>query len=453
MTSPQRTERAERADNDALADRVAAGDPNLSTERTNLSARRDFRAYWLGQTVSVMGHQVAIFVFPTTAIVLFHASDLGVGLLNAVGTAPYPVLALFAGVVMDRRRRRPAMMWSTAGTMLALAAIPLAAAAGVLGMAELCVAALAAGSFGVLYDVANQSHLPTLLPREMLPRANARLEVSTSLAMLGAPALGGLLGQYLSGTTALAVVAATFVLPILTLMSLRTPEPPAPPRQPGASMFAEMKEGVAALWQHPLLRPATVAAVLRNLGNAAASTVSLLFAYRTLGLPPGTVGVLFTLVGLGGVGGAWMADRLLARFGLGTTLAAACASGAVWAAAPLALWLPAVPTLVVVGAAASVWVPVWNATITTLRQSVIRPDLLGRVHATSRTINFCAMPLGALLGGVATDVLGGALGPKAGTGWALVLTGLASAAATVVLLRSELRSVREIPGVASESAA
>ncbi|MFG2115428.1 MFS transporter [Streptomyces sp. NPDC048718] len=444
--------RARRAAND-LAPRVAAVERDRSAERANLSARRDFRWYWLGQTVSVLGHQVAIFLFPTTAIFLFHASDLGVGLLNAVGTAPYPVLALFAGVAMDRRRRRPAMMWSTMGTMLALASIPLAAAAGVLGMAELCAAALAAGSFGVLYDVANQSHLPTLLPRDMLPRANARLEASTSLAMLGAPALGGLLGQFLSDTTALAVVAATFVVPVLTLMSLRTPEPPAPPRRPGTSMFAELKEGIEALWRHPLLRPATVAAVVRNLGNAAASTVSLLFAYRTLGLSPGTVGVLFTLVGLGGVGGAWMADRLLARFGLGATLVAACASGAVWAAAPMALWLPAVPTLVVVGASASVWVPVWNATITTLRQSVTRSDLLGRVHATSRAINFCAMPLGALLGGVAVDVLGGAMGPKAGTGWALVLTGLASGVATVVLLRSGLRSVREIPDDASEAAA
>ncbi|MFE4360350.1 MULTISPECIES: MFS transporter [unclassified Kitasatospora] len=437
---------------DAGAGGSMAVESNRSIERTNPSARRDFRWYWLGQTASVVGHQVAIFLFPTTAIVLFDASDVGVGLLNAAGTAPYPALALFAGVAMDRRRRRPAMMLSTVGMMLALAAIPLAAAAGVLGMAELCAAALLAGSFGVLYDVANQSHLPTLLPRDMLPRANARLEVSTSLAMLGAPALGGLLTQFLAGTTALAVVAAGFVIPVFTLMRLRTPEPPAPRRQ-GGSMSAEMKEGVAALWRHPLLRATTVAAVLRNLGNAAASTVSLLFAYRALGLPPGTVGVLFTLVGLGGVGGAWMADRMLARFGLGATLVTACASGAVWAAAPLALWLPAVPTLVVVGAAASVWVPVWNATITTLRQSVTRADLLGRVHATSRTINFCAMPLGALLGGVAVDVLGGAMGPEAGTGWALVLTGLASAAATVVLLRSGLRSVREVPGAGTEGAA
>lgn len=150
------------------------------------------------------------------------------------------------------------------------------------------------------------------------------------------------------------------------------------------------------------------------------------------------------------VGGAWSADRLLARFGLGTTLIAACTSGAVWVASPLALWLLAVPTLMVAGASASVWVPVWNATVTTLRQSVTRADLLGRVHATSRTINFCAIPLGALLGGALADALGGAMGPAAGTSSALVLTGLTAIAGAAVLFCSQLRLVRDIPGAGSE---
>ncbi|CAL9372566.1 hypothetical protein SUDANB176_00899 [Streptomyces sp. enrichment culture] len=161
------------------------------------------------------------------------------------------------------------------------------------------------------------------------------------------------------------------------LLRLRTPEPPAPPRKPGASLFPEPGAGVLALWRRPLLRPATAAAVIRNLGNTAASTASPLFACRTLGLTPGTVGVLFTPVGLDGAGGSWAADRLLVRFGLGRTPSAACPSGAVWTAAPPALWLPALPTLLMVGASASEGVPVWNATVTILRQSVTRPELPG----------------------------------------------------------------------------
>jgi hypothetical protein len=94
-----------------------------------------------------------------------------------------------------------------------------------------------------------------------------------------------------------------------------------------------------------------------------------------------------------------------------------------------------------------VWVPVWNATVTTLRQSVTRPDLLGRVHATSRTINFCAIPLGALLGGALADLLGGAMGAAAGTGTALALAGLTALGAVAALACSPLRNVRNIPGV------
>lgn len=99
-----------------------------------------------------------------------------------------------------------------------------------------------------------------------------------------------------------------------------------------------------------------------------------------------------------------------------------------------------------VGASASVRapvrVPVWNATVATLRQSVTRPELLGRVRVTSRAINFCAITLGAFLGGALADVLGGVMGAAAGTGTALVLTGLIALGAVAVLACSTLRSVR-----------
>ncbi|MFE9443630.1 hypothetical protein ACFYO2_32690 [Streptomyces sp. NPDC006602] len=64
----------------------------------------------------------------------------------------------------------------------------------------------------------------------------------------------------------------------------------------------------------------------------------------------------------------------------------------------------------------------------------------------SEPTSVAAIPLGALLGGALADVLGGAMGPGAGTGTGLVLTGL-TAVAAAVLFCSDLRLVRDIPGV------
>jgi hypothetical protein len=97
----------------------------------------------------------------------------------------------------------------------------------------------------------------------------------------------------------------------------------------------------------------------------------------------------------------------------------------------LSLWLPVVPTLVVVGASASAWVPVWNATITTVRQSVTRPELLGRVHATDVTDH--QLP---------RDAARSPAGRGGFLSWA-----------TPWARGPELQVVREIPGGTSEAAA
>jgi hypothetical protein len=70
------------------------------------------------------------------------------------------------------------------------------------------------------------------------------------------------------------------------------------------------------------------------------------------------------------------------------------------------------------------------------RQSVVPPEILGRVNATMRFLVMGALPLGALLGGG----LGSLIGVRA-TLWVLG-AGLASAPIFVIL--SPLRRVREV---------
>jgi hypothetical protein len=124
------------------------------------------------------------------------------------------------------------------------------------------------------------------------------------------------------------------------------------------------------------------------------------------------------------------------------SLIMACATGAIWVAAPLALLLPAIPTYLTVGALASLWLPMWNTPITTLRQTVTAPRLLGRVHATARTINFCTIPLGAVVGWAGAEFLTSTLGAANGLSVTLVVVGLlAGSGAAVVLVWSPVRAL------------
>jgi hypothetical protein len=57
-------------------------------------------------------------------------------------------------------------------------------------------------------------------------------------------------------------------------------------------------------------------------------------------------------------------------------------------------------------AAGGVAVVLWNVVTVSLRQRITPDRLLGRLNAGYRLVGWGSMPLGALLGGVAAEVLG-----------------------------------------------
>jgi len=264
-----------------------------------------------------------------------------------------------------------------------------AAALGGLSLAHLFVVAALAGICTVLFDVAYQSHLPSVLRGEGLARGNARLEMSGAVARFAGPPLGGLLLQGLGVVGALTANAVSFLASIIGVLRIRTPEsvPATPAVQAGVR--AQIAEGARFLWSHPLLRPLTVSAALRNFGMNAARAVLIVFVYRALQLSPGVAGAMFTAGAVAAFVGAAFCQRLVARLGAGRTLLVTAAEGLVWLLAPLTLLGDgaSVPILMVIMFLSSLWLPIWNACVTTIRQAVTPTELFGRVHATARTIN------------------------------------------------------------------
>lgn len=74
---------------------------------------------------------------PLTAVLALDATPTQMGLLTAIGSLPTLILGLFAGVVVDRRRKRPLMIVADIGRGVLLLLIPIAAWAGVLNIMHL----------------------------------------------------------------------------------------------------------------------------------------------------------------------------------------------------------------------------------------------------------------------------------------------------------------------------
>src|SRR5207253_588815 len=126
---------------------------------TGLGRNRDFLKLWAGQSVSLVGSQVTRLALPLAAVLTLHAGAAQMGLLGAAQLAPYLLLGLFAGVWIDRRRRRPVLIAADLGRAALLGLIPFLALTGRLRLEHLYLIGFLLGTLELFFDVAYMSLL------------------------------------------------------------------------------------------------------------------------------------------------------------------------------------------------------------------------------------------------------------------------------------------------------
>ena len=369
----------------------------------------EFLKLWGGQGISEIGSQVSLLALPTVAILVLGATPFQVGLLAACETLAFPVLGLVAGVYVDRLRRRPIMIACDVGRLLALASVPIAFALNVLSMPQLYAVALITGVGTVFFDVAYQSYLPALIPRTDLIEGNTKLQVTSSVAQMAGPALGGFLIQLIGPARAVAADAASFLISVVSLVWIRRPEPSSAPASASGrrGFFAEMWEGIHVVFGNSTIWKIAGSTSTSNLGSNLFFAVFLIFVYRVLHLNPGTVGVIFAAGAVGGLLGALTAAWIPQRIGLGPTLFVTILLGGLsLILVPLAQYGFAIPLLFASMFVGSFVNPVYNINQVSLRQAITPDRVQGRMNATVRTIIWGTNPIGAFIGGIIGSTYG-----------------------------------------------
>src|SRR5438034_6170945 len=101
---------------------------------TGLWRNADFVRLWTSLTITHFGGQITFLALPLTAALMLNASPFEMGVLTALEALPFPLLGLFAGVLVDRAPKLPIIIAADVGRGLALLAIPFCAWFGVLSM-------------------------------------------------------------------------------------------------------------------------------------------------------------------------------------------------------------------------------------------------------------------------------------------------------------------------------
>jgi MFS family permease len=403
-----------------------------------LFRHRDFRLLWGGETISELGSQVSLLAIPLLAVRTLHATPFQMGLLTAASTAAFLIVGLPAGVWIDRTRRRWVMIAADLGRVVAIGSVPVAYAAGWLTLAQLFVVTLVSGILTVFFDVAYQSYLPTLVGRERLVEGNAKLTGSEQVAAVAGPSVAGGLVQAVGSSAAVLVDSVSFLFSAGAIEAIRAPEPvPEVPESGHRKVRHDIAEGLRFVFGNALLRAIAATTAWANFFSGIAAAVEVVFLVREVHATPGVIGLLFTMGGIGGVLGAFVAGPLARRFGGARATIIGILGNVGGLLVPLTMPGPA---LILFGAGlffVSFSAVVYNVNQVSFRQRLCPDRLLGRMNASMRFVVWGVLPLGGVLGGVLGSVAG--LRPTLWVGY------IGEALACIWLLASPMRTMRDFP--------
>jgi MFS family permease len=371
-----------------------------------LWSHANFRRLWLARTVSGFGSEITYLALPLLAATTLDATPAQMGVLTAAGTLPNLVLGLWAGVWVDRTRRRPLMIMADLVRALVVGLVALAALLGALRFPYLVVATFISGSLGLLAGIADNALLPALLRREELAEGNAKLAQSDALVEGIGPGAASVMIQVLTAPVAIVLDAVSFLLSALLLRRIAVEEPRPSVEQ--RSVWHDIREGFRFVWRERVMRATVAIGVTLELTGGMTDALWLLYITRTLGLPVTVIGAFFAVGAITAFLSAAVAERLTERWSIGRVIGfgalTICAGWLVVYSAggppPLAITI-----ILLGGLVGSFGNTLYNISADTMQQTVTPQHMLGRVGATEVVLAGGALPVGALIGGVLASYL------------------------------------------------
>ena len=382
---------------------------------------RDFWLYFGGQASSQLGSSITLFALPLVVYRLT-GSATNLALTTVSEFLPYLLFGLLLGAVVDRVDRRRLMIGVDLARAAAVVVLPVLGLLGQLRVEWIYVVGFVQATLGIAFDSGEFAAIPSLVATDDLVTANGRIMAVNQATGVVGPALAGALVALVPPVDLLFLDAGTFALSTLTLLAIRTSfnAADAPVRDGGPagsvvrSLLRDVREGLAYVWRHPVLRTISIMMALINFFVSSANTQLVLFAKQVLSATDAQVGGLFAAGSAGvvlvGLSAGWLRRRLtFPVVALGALVVAGlCLAGMAysrWYWLALVLW-----------AAQNGFGLLLNINTSALRQAIVPNHLLGRILSIAGVLAWSAIPLGALAGAAVIRASGDVAAVYAGMG-------------------------------------
>lgn len=345
---------------------------------------------------------------PLLAARLTDSPGLVAGVLTAL-TLPWLLTALHVGVLVDRFNRRTLMVAAEIARLASVAFVLTAFVTDMVSIPLIYAVAIVLGIAEVIALTSAASIVPAAVPKKRWEPASARITAMEYLfnGFVGSPVGGFLVAA--GFTIAFGFTVGVYALGLALLLMLVGNFATAKDK-PRRAVHADIREGVAFLWRHRLLR--TMALLISVMAGCWAAWLAILPAYAVrpgpLGLTDRGYGILLTCLGAGGVLGTMIVGRTNRWLGRRGSMFADIIGSFLLVAVPAVV--PAVSVSAwAVGAAAfvaGVGGTMWTVNSRVIIQSLVPNEMLGRFSAASRLLGWGTAPVAAALMGVLAETVG-----------------------------------------------
>ena len=366
-----------------------------------LQIHRNFRLFWTGQTVSLIGTWMQQVGQGWLALELTD-DPFFVGLVAAASTFPVLLFSLYGGVLADRRSKLRIVMVCQSLLLLEATALWWLTWTGHMTVEWLVALATIGGLISAFEIPARQALTVELVSREDLVDAIALNSGGFNLARIIGPSLAAIVLAKLGLAWCFGINALSYFAVLGSLAFIRLPA--WTPVVNLVSPFEQLKEGFQYIFGTPAVSGLIGVIAIYSIFGFQYLTMMPVIARDLLGTGASGYGALLTFVGVGALSGALALAALGPRIRRGRLFRATALAFA--ALAILFSFVRSVPLAAVVLLFLGLTMLINGALANGILQTVVPDELRGRVMATYVFVYVGFTPFGSFIAGAVSRVVG-----------------------------------------------
>ena len=380
---------------------------------------RNFRLFWTGQLVSLIGTWMQT-TGQAWLVLQLTKSAWALGIVGALQFLPVMIFALFGGALADRIPKRKVILFTQSFSLVQAAALWLLIATGTVQLWHIFVLAILLGLTNAVDMPTRQAFVAEMTGREDLPNAIALNSSVFNLARIVGPGLGGLLIAWLGISPLFLLNALSFIpviigLAMIDVAQLHTQIKQRVDKQVGT--FRSIREGLSYIKMTPAVFLVIVVIGIVSLFGINFNVVLPLFATAVLNAGPAGFGFLSSTFGIGSLLAALWLAWSNQKPSIRTMLLASILFCVLEALFALSHWYELSLLLIAfVGFTQITFTAIANTTL----QTVTPDHLRGRVMGVYMLVFNGSIPLGNLFTGGLAHLFGAPIALLAGAAPSLI---------------------------------